>query len=341
MIRHCSSALLKRAAARLALPKRATGRAWHRRAGRLLWSGVACCLYAAHAFAQSCTPTASTLAFGDVTSQVLANQAADATGTISYTCTGTANDAIRICLALDNFNASNTRTMTGGAGTLDFQIYQDAARTIRWGNQTTGTILTIDATLSASGTLSGSATMYGRVLTGQTAEPPASYLRNMNGGTRQRLTVTTNTGNACGSFNSGQTQFSFNVTATIANQCNVSASALDFGSTVNLTAIVNQSSTIQAQCTNTTPYNIGLNAGTGAGATVATRKMTSGGNTINYSLYRDAARSQVWGTTISTNAVSATGTGSTQNHAVYGRVPVQTTPNPATYSDTINVTVTY
>jgi spore coat protein U-like protein len=69
--------------------------------------------------------------------------------------------------------------------------------------------------------------------------------------------------------------------------------------------------------------------------------MTSGGSTINYSLYRDVARGQVWGTTIGTNTVSATGTGSSQNHTAFGRVPVQTTPNPATYSDTINVTVTY
>jgi hypothetical protein len=47
------------------------------------------------AFAQSnptCTVPNTTLAFGDVTSDLLANQNSDATGTINYSCTGTAND---------------------------------------------------------------------------------------------------------------------------------------------------------------------------------------------------------------------------------------------------------
>ena len=94
-------------------------------------------------------------------------------------------------------------------------------------------------------------------------------------------------------------------------------------------------------CTNTTPYNIGLDAGTGSGATVATRKMTSGGATVSYSLYSDSAHATVWGNTIGTDAVAGTGNGTGQNYTVYGRVPPQTTPAPGTYTDTITVTVTY
>jgi hypothetical protein len=44
---------------------------------------------------------------------------------------------------------------------------------------------------------------------------------------------------------------------------------------------------LQVQCTNGTPYSIGLNAGAGSGATVAVRKMTHGSATIDYSLYRN------------------------------------------------------
>jgi len=139
------------------------------------------------------------------------------------------------------------------------------------------------------------------------------------------------------------TSSSMTVQITIVASCVInSASTLNFGGSQGaLTANVDQTSTISVQCTNTTPYNIGLDAGTGAGATVATRKMTNGGNTIDYSLYRDAGRSQVWGTTIGTDTVSATGNGAAQNHTVYGRVPAQTTPAPATYTDTVTVTVTY
>ena len=96
-----------------------------------------------------------------------------------------------------------------------------------------------------------------------------------------------------------------------------------------------------AQCTNTTPYNIGLSAGAGTGATVTTRKMTSGAKTINYSLYRDTPGGAVWGTTIGTNTVSATGTGSAQNTTVHGRVPPQAVPGAGTFTDTVVVTVTY
>jgi spore coat protein U-like protein len=134
----------------------------------------------------------------------------------------------------------------------------------------------------------------------------------------------------------------FQVQMTIAAQCIInSAATLNFGSQGVLSANTDQTSTLSVQCTNSTAYNIGLDAGTGSGASVAVRKMTSGGNTINYSLYTDAGRSTLWGNTIGTDTVSATGNGSAQSYTVYGRVPSQTTPAPGAYADTITVTVTY
>jgi spore coat protein U-like protein len=132
------------------------------------------------------------------------------------------------------------------------------------------------------------------------------------------------------------------VQVTIVATCTInSASTLNFGSQGVFTANVDQSSTIQVQCTNTTPYNIGLDAGVGSGATVAVRKMTSGGATVNYTLYSDSGHTTVWGTTIGTNTVAATGNGAAQSYTVYGRIPAQTTPAPGTYADTVTVTVTY
>jgi spore coat protein U-like protein len=134
----------------------------------------------------------------------------------------------------------------------------------------------------------------------------------------------------------------FTVQVTIVANCTVnSASTMNFGSNGVLTANVDQTSTVAVQCTDTTPYNIGLDAGTGTGASVATRKMTSGGATVNYTLYSDSGHTTVWGNTVSTDTVSATGNGASQSYTVYGRVPTQTTPAPGTYSDTITVTVTY
>jgi spore coat protein U-like protein len=135
----------------------------------------------------------------------------------------------------------------------------------------------------------------------------------------------------------------FTVQMTITASCVInSAGTLNFGSSQGvITSAVPGTSTIQVQCTNTTPYNIGLNAGTATGATVTTRKMTNAGNTISYALYSDAAMTTNWGNTVGTDTVAATGNGASQPYTVYGQVPAQTTPAPATYTDTITVTVTY
>jgi spore coat protein U-like protein len=138
------------------------------------------------------------------------------------------------------------------------------------------------------------------------------------------------------------TTSTFAVQATIAATCTInSASTLNFGTLGVLASNTDQTSTIQVACTNTTPYNIGLDPGTGTGATVAVRKLTSGANTVNYTLYSDSGRTTVWGNTVSTDTVAATGNGVAQSYTVYGRIPAQTTPAPGSYADTITVTVTY
>jgi spore coat protein U-like protein len=132
------------------------------------------------------------------------------------------------------------------------------------------------------------------------------------------------------------------VQMTITATCLVnSASTLNFGTQGVLSTNVDQTSTVQVTCTNTTPYNIGLDAGTGSGATVATRKLTSGATTVNYTLYSNSTRTTLWGNTVGTDTVAATGNGAAQSYTVYGRVPPQAAPAPGTYTDTITVTVTY
>jgi spore coat protein U-like protein len=121
----------------------------------------------------------------------------------------------------------------------------------------------------------------------------------------------------------------------------VTTNTLDFGTTGVLLTNVDQTATFQVQCTNTTTYNIGLNAGTTSGGTTATRKMTSGSATIDYKLFSDSARTTNWGNAVGTDTVSGTGSGSASTYTIYGRVIAQTTPAPATYTDTVTITVTY
>jgi len=145
----------------------------------------------------------------------------------------------------------------------------------------------------------------------------------------------------------------FQVTATIASSCTVTAANLAFGNYTG--AVLDNSSIITVNCTNSTAYNIGLGAGTGTGATTTTRILTSGANNsapgantltsgtnhLNYTLWRDSARSLNWGNTVGTDTLASTGTGAAQTFTVYGRIPASQSLNPGSYSDTITVTVSF
>jgi spore coat protein U-like protein len=148
---------------------------------------------------------------------------------------------------------------------------------------------------------------------------------------------------AAGPASAATTTGTLNVSMTIEANCTVVTPAtLSFGTQGVLSSSRDASGALSLTCSNTTPYNVGLNAGSGTGATVASRKMTSGGGgTVNYVLYRDAARTQVWGNTVATDTFSGTGTGAAETVTVYGRVPSQATPAPGSYTDAVTVTVTF
>lgn len=132
------------------------------------------------------------------------------------------------------------------------------------------------------------------------------------------------------------------VTATVIASCDVDAQDLAFGNYDPVSSEpLDIGTTIAVTCTHGTSYDISLDAGVGAGATVAARRMTFGGNTLSYSLYSNAGRTSVWGSTIGNNTVEGTGDGALQTLNVYGRVPTNQTAPAGSYTDTVTVTVTY
>ena len=134
----------------------------------------------------------------------------------------------------------------------------------------------------------------------------------------------------------------FDVTMKIIADCTIAANPLDFGQSQGVLATsVSVSTTLNVTCTNTTLYNVGLNAGTGTGSTTAARLMSGTGantSTVAFNLYQ-AAGATNWGNTQGTDTRSGTGTGSSQTLTVYGVVPAQATPQPDTYKSTITATV--
>jgi spore coat protein U-like protein len=134
----------------------------------------------------------------------------------------------------------------------------------------------------------------------------------------------------------------FTVSATVVASCLVVATDLVFGdynptSALNLDGV----NTVTVTCTTGTAYTIGLNAGMGDGASVETRKMTSGGNTLEYTLYQDTSRTVLWGNTIGTDTLGATAGAVPTVHNVYGRVFSEQAAPSGVYTDTITVTVDF
>jgi len=143
-------------------------------------------------------------------------------------------------------------------------------------------------------------------------------------------------------YNNGVKTINFDVTMKIIADCTIASNPLDFGQSQGVLATsVSVNTTLSVTCTNTTPYNVGLNAGTGTGSTTSARLMSgTGANTatVAYNLYQ-AAGATNWGNTQGTDTRSGTGTGTSQTLTVYGVVPAQATPQPDSYKSTITATV--
>lgn len=134
---------------------------------------------------------------------------------------------------------------------------------------------------------------------------------------------------------------SFTVSANVVATCEVTADDLDFGAYNPITAShLDAATTLSLTCTNGTGYSVGLSLGDGASATVNTRYMDDGDtHLLAYTLYQNAGRTLLWGS--SSNTKSGTGTGTAVVIDVFGRVPMNQTVPAGAYEDTIVVTVTW
>jgi len=132
--------------------------------------------------------------------------------------------------------------------------------------------------------------------------------------------------------------------------CSVSATALSFGAYDPTSATARDSTgTVTVTCTATL---LGLSASwdillsTGNSGSFAPRRMFSGGNSLQYNLYINAGRTQVWGDATGGTAKESDSQflviGTSQySYTTYGRIPALQDLAPGTYTDSITVTVNY
>lgn len=148
----------------------------------------------------------------------------------------------------------------------------------------------------------------------------------------------------------GNASDNFQVTLTITGACSLVANDLDFGTNNGaIAANIDKTSTLIANCTNGTPYSIGLDNGIGFNATASVRKMTNSADssTVNYSLYTSTGRTTVWDNNCTaipagSSCVGQTGNGGDQTINVYGRVPGgQSSVTIGTYVDTVVAKLTF
>jgi len=270
------------------------------------------------------------------------------TGQLQALCFGTTGRTIRIC---PNFgdgsggsSAGAPRFMLNGANQLAYNLYSDAAHTQVWGSYLWANPQT-PPTLDLPGGFIrfGARTVYGQIPAGQSSLPAGLYTSTFNGLNATISYAYSSVGN-CAAISGGagrNATITFNVRAQNIAACFVTATNVDFGVAGLLAANVDATGTVSVTCNGGTSYAVGLDGGLSGAVDPTQRKMTLGAGQVTYGLYRDAARSLGWGSTIGTDTISGTGNGAAMNYTVYGRVAPQTTPPPGTYTDTIVVTVTY
>lgn len=129
-----------------------------------------------------------------------------------------------------------------------------------------------------------------------------------------------------------------------------STPGMAFGAYDDASAVATDSgSSVVVRCTRllgTNNANVVLQLGpSSTSGTIATRQMASGANRMNYNLYRDAGRTQVWGQTSGTDTVTIN-TGNIGNGAsadvtftIFGRIPALQSVAPGGYSDSVQMTV--
>jgi spore coat protein U domain-containing protein, fimbrial subunit CupE1/2/3/6 len=288
------------------------------------------------------------ISFGNV--DVLPGTAVDVTATITVSCSGGAGAGQRLCISIgagSAGDATSRQLQLGGSGpaTLRYDLYSNSSRTTLWGSWQTG-YDTAGVQVDVAQNSTTPVTVYARLFGSQQAATTGAYSSTFTA--NPFLQYGNLGGSSCPTGNL-TTSTSTSASATVVTNCNISATNLSFGTVGLLTANIDATTTMAVQCNSATPYTVGLDNGHNFFGTRRMKDTGAGTTFVNYGLYTDSARTLGWTTTTSPSSctggantcASGTGTGSNQTITVYGRIPSQTTPAPATFNDTIVATVTY
>lgn len=314
--------------------------------------------------ADTCSASLSNVDFGQVSPIGASDVTASASG--SVTCNWSLLSGVPPFLLLfpnvvvcvnvgigSNSVAALPRTLGNGAQRLQYNLYRNnsySAAAIAGGPGVTGATTPISFTGVAPNLLTGGNivmpfTLYGKI-------PAGAHLRTVqtvnNGNTVYSSSFSGVATISYAFYNliqpactSGQSSaFSFQVQATAVNNCQISASPMQFGSGSTLLNPVRSTASLSVQCVNNNAYQIAFNGGSVAGNPAARRmKRGSGSELLSYEL-SSSLDGPLWGDgTGGTVLYSGIGTGEVVAVPIFGKVPAQAAPRPGVYSDTVTATV--
>ena len=294
--------------------------------------------------ATTCTLTGPSMTFGTINVFATSNTSGNAT----FSCTSSAPNNARTvwaCLSIGTGTGGTSpgnRTLASGGNTIPIQITGGSGWPSQIGDGTSfGMEGVVTFTIPSNGSASYTFPL-AIALPAPAILPPAGSYSSTFTGTNFEVYWDNNSFATCPALVSGTGKApatgTFSVSATVVNQCTVSAGNLSFGTASVLTSPLSATAAISVNCNGAIPVTIALdNGATGTGPT--TRLMTAGPKTVQYGIYKDAAHAQPWGATVGSN--TGTVNGPSGSLTAYGSVPAQTSPAPGSYADIVNVTATY
>jgi spore coat protein U-like protein len=146
-----------------------------------------------------------------------------------------------------------------------------------------------------------------------------------------------------GSARAGEASNSLPVSATVSASCTLTTSPMMFGNAAILSGTLDSTSSLSLRCPPSTSFGISIDNGKNYNRQ---RRMASDPGAfpffryVNYEVYKDAARTQVWGSSAGRTMVGTIPRGGTVTMTMYGRVPAAIIL-PTAYRDTLTVTVDF
>lgn len=129
-----------------------------------------------------------------------------------------------------------------------------------------------------------------------------------------------------------------------AETCTVSTTSLNFGTyNVFASAPTDSTATVVLDCQGNA-RDVRISIGRGSASTFGSRRMSKGSERLFFNVYRDAARTAIWGDGTGGSQVEIVDrVQNNQPHqvVVYGRVPAGQDVSAGTYSESVTVAIDY